>query len=71
MNTPGGALRENTEMLETRHEEETELRWYSQMVSDCWGSSEACDRASSRWLNGSRIKHSTLRLGKPATWGRS
>jgi len=58
-------------MLETRRHAETGLRWYSTIISYHRESEEARNRDNHRWLDGSRIKHSTLRLGEPATWERS
>ncbi len=58
-------------MLETRSNTETGLRWCSTIISDHKESYEARNGDSGRWLDGSRIKHSTLRLGEPATRGRS
>jgi len=58
-------------MLETRRTAETGLRWYLTIISNRRESYEARNGDNDRWLNGSRIKHSTLRLGEPTTWGRS
>jgi len=58
-------------MLETQATAETVLRWLMEGISYCRESSEARNGASRRRSNGSRIKHSTLRLGEPATWERS
>lgn len=58
-------------MLETRNIVETELRWYLIIISYCRESYDTRKKDSNRWLDGSRIMHSTLRLGEPTTWGRS
>ena len=58
-------------MRETQSKAETELRWSKGSISYCRESREARDWASGRWLDGSRIKHITQRLGEPTTWGRS
>jgi len=58
-------------MLETRSTAETVLRWDLEYVSDYQESQEAGKADIGRWLNGSRIKHSTLSVGESRTWGRS
>ena len=71
---PFGPRQENwkeTEMLEARSKAETVLRWPMEGISYCGESCEARDWASDRWLDGSRIKRITRRLGEPTTWGRS
>jgi len=59
------------EMLETRSPAETVLRWLSGCVSCGQESLEVGKTAIDRWFDGSRIKHSTLSVGEPRTWGRS
>jgi hypothetical protein len=58
-------------MLGTRSTAETVLRWNLEHVSDYWESQEAGKTDIGRWLDGSRIKRSTLSVGEPRTWGRS
>ncbi len=58
-------------MPETRSRVETGLRWFTELVSTCQESAEAGKADMSRRLGGSRIKHSTLSVGKPCTWGRT
>lgn len=58
------------ELLETRSPAETELRWLSECVSYGQESREAGKTDMDRRLGGSRIKHSTLSVGEPRTWGR-
>lgn len=60
-----------TEMLETQATVETVLRWSLTYISNCRESCETRNRDIGRRSNGSRIRHSTLRLGEPATWERS
>ncbi len=60
-----------TEMLETRSDVETVLRWCLRIINSREESCETRNWDSNRWLNGSRINHSTLRLGEPTTRGRS
>ena len=61
----------NTEMRETRNAVETGLRWCSTIITPHKESRDPRNWGIGRWLNGSRIKHSTLGLGKPTTWERS
>ena len=63
-------LFERTEMRKTRSDAETGLRWLSRVIILHKESCETRNWDDSRWLNGSRIRHSTLRLGEPTTWGR-
>jgi hypothetical protein len=58
-------------MLETRSTAETVLRWDLETVSYYQKSQEAGKADIGRWLNGSRIKRSTLSVGEPRTWGRT
>jgi hypothetical protein len=58
-------------MLETRSTAETGLRWLTEIVTYCQESREAGKADMGRWLGGSRIKHSTLSVGEPRTWGRT
>jgi len=60
-----------TELLETRSMSETGLRWFVAIVLHCQESQETGKTAIGRWLGGSRIKHSTLSVGEPRTWGRT
>ncbi len=60
-----------TERLETRSNAETVLHWTSRKMITHKDHCCARNGVSSEWLGGSRIKHITLRLGEPATWGRS
>jgi hypothetical protein len=59
------------EMLETRSPADTVLRWLSECVSYGQESLEVGKTNTDRWFDGSRIKHSTLSVGEPRTWGRS
>ena len=59
-----------TEMLETQSRAETELRWLSECVSYGQESLEVGKTNIDRWFGGSRIRHSTLSVGEPRTWGR-
>ena len=59
------------EMLETQSPAETVLRWLSSCVPYCWESREVGKATIDRRFNGSRIKHSTLSVGEPRTWGRT
>ena len=68
---PDRKRKQETEMRETRSLSETGLRWCPEIVSTCQESQEAGKAAIGRWLGGSRIKHSTLSVGKPRTWGRT
>ena len=58
-------------MLETRSTVETGLRWDLETGSNYQESQESGKADIGRWLNGSRIKRSTLSVGEPRTWGRS
>jgi hypothetical protein len=58
------------EMLKTRSVVETVLRWWPRIMNVHEESCETRNWDDSRWLSGSRINHSTLRLGEPTTWGR-
>jgi hypothetical protein len=58
-------------MLEIRSDAETVLRWNLELISNYQESQEAGKADIGRWLDGSRIKHSTLSVGEPRTWGRS
>ena len=58
-------------MRETRSTVETGLRWFPEVESDCQESQDAGKADIDRRLGGSRIKHSTLSVGEPRTWGRS
>lgn len=60
-----------SELLETRSLAETGLRCFLEIVSYCQESQEAGKAVIGRWLGGSRIKHSTLSVGEPRTWGRT
>ncbi len=60
-----------TVLLETRSPVETGLRWLLEIVSHCQESREAGKADIDRWFDGSRIKHSTLSVGEPRTWGRT
>ena len=64
-------LLQRIELRETRNIVETGLRWYSLIINSREESCETRNWDIDRWLNGSRINHSTLRLGEPITWGRS
>ncbi len=57
-------------LLETRRNSETGLRWSTEDVLNYQESQEAGKTDIGRWLDGSRIRHSTLSVGKPRTWGR-
>ena len=57
-------------MLETRSMAETGLCWPLEFVGYYQKSREASKTDIGRWLNGSRIKHSTQSVGKPRTRGR-
>jgi len=59
-----------TEMLETRSRAETVLRWLLESVTCGRESLEVGKTNIDRWFGGSRIKHSTLSVGEPRTWGR-
>jgi hypothetical protein len=59
------------ELLETRSTAETGLRWFLDMDSYYQESREAGKADTGRRLGGSRIKHSTQRVGKPRTRGRT
>ena len=67
---PDRRHRKMIEMLETRSTAETVLRWLSECVSYCQESREVGKTTIDRRLDGSRIKHSTLSVGEPRTWGR-
>lgn len=58
-------------MLETRSFAETGLRWLSGIITVRKERYESCKKESGRWLSGSRIKHSTQRMGEPSTGERS
>ncbi|MFT5083118.1 MAG: hypothetical protein ACI9Y1_001155 [Lentisphaeria bacterium] len=68
--TPHTTLFASAELLKTRNIVETGLRWNLRVIMTRVESCEFCKRNSGRWLNGSRINHSTLSLGEPTTWGR-
>jgi len=52
------------EMLETRSPAETVLRWLSECVSYGQESLEVGKTNTDRWFGGSRIKRSTLSVGR-------
>lgn len=68
---PDGKRQKEIVLLETRSKAETGLRWFAEIVSTCQESREAGKADIGRWLDGSRIKHSTLSVGEPRTRGRS
>lgn len=68
---PDRKRRKETELLETRSAAETGLCGLLEDVSYYQESREAGKTDIGRWLAGSRIKHSTLSVGEPRTWGRS
>ena len=59
------------ELLETRSSAETGLRWCARIINQHEERRASRNGDIGRWLNGSRIMHSTLRLGEPTTWGRT
>ena len=69
--SPDRKRKKMIEMLETRSPAETELRWLLECVSYGQESLEVGKTNAGRWFDGSRIKHSTLSVGEPRTWGRS
>jgi len=60
-----------SELRETRSLAETGLRCLLEIVLICQESQETGKAVIGRWLGGSRIKHSTLSVGEPRTWGRT
>jgi len=58
-------------MRETRSTAETGLRCFLVITSDGQESQETGKAVIGRRFGGSRIKHSTLSVGEPRTWGRT